>query len=125
MENPDNNLYVINLIWDVSFSTNIEAILFQRTFITVLASLYYTFSNISCEITDDSIFINSPDESGPIIKPTTQITHSKLYPFSNHYKGQISLNLAFVFANTSEFLDAVESTFKNLLIEITTMSNSI
>jgi hypothetical protein len=124
IENPDEESSIINLLWDVGFTTSIEAILFQRTFITILANLYYEFSGISCQITDDSIFLNVEDHSGAIIKPTTQITQSKIYTFSNHYKGQISLNLKFI-NNISELLNSVEAQFKNLLTEIKTAELSI
>lgn len=123
VENPDTNSSIINLIWDIQLSTNVEAILFQRTFITLLANIYYSFVNVSCQVTDDSIFIDIPDDTGLIIKPTTQISFSKIHVFSNHYKGQISLDLKFINKeDIANFLESIERNFKSLITEISLSS---
>ena len=125
VENPDTSSSIINLIWDVGFQTPLEAVMFQHLFITLLANIYFTYVGESAYVTGDAIFLNIPDESGTIITPTTQVTHSKIYPRPTHYKGQISLELVHIKTSLSDFLDDVESSFTSLLEELNFEKNKI
>lgn len=79
----DNGLH---LIWDIPFNTGVEASMFQRLFLSVIASLYYELSGYSSRVSGEKIIIDKPEE-GHIL-----LAQSKIYSFGNHFKGYVIMS---------------------------------
>ena len=110
-----------DMLWDVCFTSDKEAILFQRLILAGIASIFSSMSNTATQVTAKEIHINVPDDSETIIKPTTLLAQAELFPFENHYKGRIILNKRLTNDNT-DFINGVGEYFKNILEELNEIS---
>jgi hypothetical protein len=126
-QNPLGNvLFAIDetnfdMVWDVCFRSDTEAIFFQRLLLAGIGTIFSTMSEIGCQVTSTEVHVNAPDDSGTIIKPTTLLAEATLFPLDNHYKGRIILNKRLTNDNT-EFINQVGSYFKILLEEANEIS---
>lgn len=109
----DSNLY---LIWDVPFNSGTEAVLFQRIFLTIIASEFYNFTKIAAQVSNDEITIAVEDDSGPIVKPFSVFASSKIHSFGNHFKGQILLQN--ILKDKENFVKSVKKLFHSTLKDV-------
>lgn len=111
LQNPKPNGNIIffddtfGLFWDVSFQSNIEALLFNRHFLALLGNLFYNKFGIGCFVSDDSIVANVEDSSEIIIKPTTWLATTNLVSNGNYYTCDIYLNKQLFNNNWGEFIN--------------------
>lgn len=103
------------LIWDIPFVTGREAVMFQKLYLSFIASVYSGASNVSATIEEEKIIVGIEGRSGVIVTPTSVLAESKIHSFGNHYKGQISIVKELV---TPEIISGFQDVFYQILNEI-------
>jgi len=110
-ENP--SLDQVQCIWDIPFATGTEAVLFQKIYLTIIASLFFDHTSISSQVDGLDILVNVKDGDGYF-----KLVESHLWSYGNHYKGQIIMNLLVRPTKLEGFLDQCKTMIYKTLEEI-------
>lgn len=109
--------------WDINFSSNMEAVMFQTLFLASIANHLHSLFGVGFSSTESKIIANIEDDSEIIIKPTTEVGESEILPFPGHYKGIVKIT--WKLDMPQDIGNGIRDNFKKLLNVITIESKKI